>query len=196
MLTTKLSLMKHLIYSSRIEKRFPDMGCNHCPQSTNPGPTHKDVSVAYSTKKKVSRITAQLWQYLSEHHDHKWTQKDKNIAMPPKRKWLIHHPPSSFEKITPNFVIFYFSSEINVRNLTQISEGYDVFKNKTAVTLHLSQTTAWILTWKVLVVDAQPLQRCGGPRVYFPAHNMAPGSTPVWSNRWTSDHKISSTNSL
>lgn len=52
MLTTKLSLMKHLIYSSRIEKRFPDMGCNHCPQSTNPGPTHKDVSVAYSTKKK------------------------------------------------------------------------------------------------------------------------------------------------
>lgn len=92
-----------------------------------------------------------------------------------KENYSIHHPFSSLEKITPNFVIFYISEEMNFRKLKTNFWKLRGFLNDNVIVLRLS--IVWIRTWSHCVTEAQPLWRYRGPQVHFPAHNMAPGAT-------------------
>lgn len=116
MLNTKLTSMKWVIHSSRIEKPFPEIGCNHCPQSTNSGPTLKMHLLPVFKREflESQHNYENIFESIIIINKHK---KSKIWQCHQKGKWFsIHLPSSSLEKITANFVIFYVSSEINFRS--------------------------------------------------------------------------------
>lgn len=177
--------MKCLIHSSRTEKPFLEIGCNHYPRSRNFGPKFEDAIVTHTQKSLASQHnydnTPESITIIHKHKEsHIWQCHLQGKRLP------IHSPPSSLEKIMPHSVMFYFSSEISFRNhKTRLWKEWHCFSKK-EVPLLFNSSDACVesnmeSTLSLRHSHKGDVMSC--PQGPFPAHKMVPGSEIPW-NSW------------